>query len=95
MEGRLVAKEAVKRRLVPRVGRKNIRLHGDLKPWPEKMRCIPELNEVYITKMEDVLETYEQPYDLFAKNASGTKTHVSTSMASGSREPGKPEARAM
>ena len=58
-----MAKEAVKRRLVPRVGRKNIRLHDDLKPWREKMRCIPELNEVYITKMEDVLETYEQPYD--------------------------------
>ena len=36
---RLVAKEAVKRRLVPRVGRETIRillLHHDLKPWREK-----------------------------------------------------------
>ena len=27
------------------------------------MWCIAELNEDYITKMEDVLETYERPYD--------------------------------
>jgi transposase len=36
---RLVAQEAVKRRLVPRVGRETIRLlllHDDLKPWREK-----------------------------------------------------------
>ncbi len=37
---RLVAQEAVKRKLVPRVGRETIRillLHHDLKPWREKM----------------------------------------------------------
>jgi hypothetical protein len=36
---RLIAKEAVKRQLVPRVGRETIRillLHHDLKPWREK-----------------------------------------------------------
>jgi putative transposase len=36
---RLVAEEAVKRRLVPRAGRESIRillLHHDLKPWREK-----------------------------------------------------------
>jgi transposase len=36
---RLVAEEAVKRRLVPRVGRETIRillLHHDLRPWREK-----------------------------------------------------------
>ena len=36
---RLVAEEAVKRRLVPRIGRETIRLlliHEDLKPWREK-----------------------------------------------------------
>jgi transposase len=36
---RLVAEEAVKRRLLPRVGRETIRillLHHDLKPWREK-----------------------------------------------------------
>ena len=36
---RLVAEEAVKRRLVPRIGRETIRLlllHDDLRPWREK-----------------------------------------------------------
>jgi hypothetical protein len=36
---RLVAEEAVKRKLVPKVGRETIRvllLHHDLKPWREK-----------------------------------------------------------
>jgi hypothetical protein len=27
------------------------------------MWCVAELNEDYISKMEDVLETYERPYD--------------------------------
>jgi hypothetical protein len=27
------------------------------------MWCVPELDEDYVAKMEDVLETYEQPYD--------------------------------
>ena len=63
---RLVAEEAVKRRLVPRVGRETIRillLDHDRKPWREKMWCVTELTDEYIAKMEDVLETYERPYD--------------------------------
>src|SRR6202140_3497428 len=63
---RLVAEEAVKRRPVPRVGRETIRvllLHHDLKPWREKMWCVADLSEDYIAKMEDVLKTYEQPYN--------------------------------
>ena len=27
------------------------------------MWCVPELNEAYIACMEDVLETYQRPYD--------------------------------
>ncbi len=27
------------------------------------MWCVAELNEDYVAKMEDVLETYERPYD--------------------------------
>jgi hypothetical protein len=63
---RLVAQEAVKRRLVPRVGRETIRillLAHDLKPWLKEMWCVADLNDEYIAKMEDVLETYEKPYD--------------------------------
>src|SRR5439155_3797723 len=29
----------------------------------KKMWCVADLNEEYISKMEDVLETYERPYD--------------------------------
>jgi putative transposase len=39
LEDSLVAEEAVKRKLLPRVGRETIRillLHHDLKPWREK-----------------------------------------------------------
>ena len=59
---RLVAEEAVKRRLVPRVGRETIRillLSYDLKPWREK-KCgaWPNSMTSYIAKMEDVLESW-------------------------------------
>jgi hypothetical protein len=63
---RLVAEEAVKLKLVPRVGRETIRillLSHDLKPWREKNVVVAELDDDYITKMEDVLEIYERPYD--------------------------------
>ena len=63
---RLVAEEAVKRKLVPRVGRETVRillLSHDLKPWREKMWVVADLDDDYIIKMEDVLETYERPYD--------------------------------
>src|SRR5215831_10001019 len=63
---RLVAEEAVKRKLVPRVGRETIRmllLSHDLKPWRKKMWVVADLDEEYIVKMEDVLEVYERPYN--------------------------------
>jgi len=63
---RLVAEEAVKRKLVPRVGRETVRsllLSHDLKPWREKMWVVADLDDDYITKMEDVLELYERPYE--------------------------------
>ena len=56
---RPVAEEAVRRKLVPRVGRETIRillLHHDLKPWREKMWCVAELDEKYMVQMEDVLK---------------------------------------
>jgi len=34
-----------------------------LKPWQEKMWCIPELNAEYVARMEDVLELYAQEPD--------------------------------
>jgi transposase len=63
---RLIAEEAVKRRLVPKVGRETVRvllLHHDFKRCGKKMWCVAELDEDYIRKMEDVLEVYERPYN--------------------------------
>jgi len=63
---RLIVEEAVKRKLVPRVGRETIRIllqSHDLKPCGKKMWCVAELNKEYLQKMEDVLATYEKPYN--------------------------------
>lgn len=34
-----------------------------LKPWQEKMWCIPTVNPEYVARMEDVLELYAEPPD--------------------------------
>ena len=63
---RLIAAEAVRRKLVPRAGRETIRLlleSHDFQPWRKKMWCVAELDELYIERMEDVLALYEKPYD--------------------------------
>ena len=47
-----------------------------LKPWQEKMWCIPEINAEYVARMEDVLQLYaeapepEAPGRVFRRNAS-------------------------
>jgi transposase len=61
---RLIAAEAVKRALVPRLGRETIRVllqSHDLQPWREKMWCVAELNQEYVERMKDVLALYEKP----------------------------------
>jgi hypothetical protein len=61
---RLIAREAMKRRLTSQVGRETIRIllqSHDLKPWREKMWCLADLNEESIARMEDVLNIYEKP----------------------------------
>mgnify|MGYP000541787749 CR=1 FL=1 len=35
----------------------------ELKPWREKMWCVPNLNDEYIERMEDILKIYERPYN--------------------------------
>jgi len=59
--------EAVKNdNKIPTVSRESVRgaLHcHEMKPWLEKMWCVPDLNEEYISRMEDVLDVYERPYD--------------------------------
>jgi transposase len=62
----LLKEHVVKKGIVDQVSREEIRIilrDHDLKPWQKKMWCIPEINEEYIEKMEDVLAVYEKPYD--------------------------------
>ena len=50
--------------LAPHVGRETIRIllqNHELKPWREKSWSVADLNEEYITRMEDVLSLYEKP----------------------------------
>ena len=61
---RLVVAEAVKRRLVPRVGRETIRCYSSTTTSSlggKKMGSVPELDEQYITKMEDVWRRTNSP----------------------------------
>lgn len=62
----LLRDEARKTGILEEVSREKIRIIlqcHDLKPWREKMWCVPRLNEEYIARMEDVLAIYEKPYN--------------------------------
>jgi transposase len=45
--------ETVRRRLV----------ENELKPWREKMWCVPKVDGAYVARMEDVLDLYAEPPD--------------------------------
>jgi transposase len=48
------------------IGKETIRVvlrEHDLKPWLQKMWCIPKLDEEYIARMEDVLDVYEKVHN--------------------------------
>jgi transposase len=62
----LLTEEVRRDNKIPTVSRETVRqsLHShDVKPWLEKMWCVPVLDEEYIRRMEDVLDLYERPYD--------------------------------
>ncbi len=89
---RPVAQEAVKRKLVPRVGREIIRillLDHDLKPWRERNVPRGRLNDEYITQMEDVLETFKRPYypsePVVCSNEQPVTLHADVRLASPAR----------
>ena len=63
---RLIVKEVINRKIINKIGRETIRIllkSHDIKPWREKMWCIPKLDEEYIKRMEDLLDLYERPYN--------------------------------
>jgi hypothetical protein len=34
---------------------------NDLKPWQQKMWCVPRIDAEYVARMEDVLDLYRHP----------------------------------
>ena len=62
----LIQEEVIRKKIIPFIGLETVRLilqNHELKPWQKKMWCIPNLNEEYIQRMEDVLDLYEKPYN--------------------------------
>ena len=63
----LIVDECQDRELVDgQISRESIRIllhEHHLKPWLEKMWCIPKLDQQYIERMEKVLDVYQRPYD--------------------------------
>jgi transposase len=55
---RLTAHESVSRETVRRRLSEN-----ELKPWREKMWCVPKIDGEYVARMEDVLDLYAEPPD--------------------------------
>jgi transposase len=61
LAGELVRLTAHKTLSGDTVGRRLAELK--LKPWHEKMWCIPQVNAEYVARMEDVLDLYAEPPD--------------------------------
>lgn len=36
---------------------------NELKPWQQKMWCVPKVDSEYVARMEDILDLYAQPHD--------------------------------
>ena len=62
----LIVENVIKDGIVDKISRETVRVileEHDLKPWRQKSWCVPELNEEYLERMEDVLEVYERKVD--------------------------------
>jgi transposase len=62
----LIVERAVKDKVVNSISRETVRVilrEHDLKPWQQKSWCVPDLDEEFIERMEDVLNVYEQEDD--------------------------------
>lgn len=62
----LLQDRVIKEGRVDSISHESIRLilkEHDLKPWQQRSWCVPELDQEFIEKMEDVLEVYERPPD--------------------------------
>lgn len=62
----LIKEYSEKEKIVDSISEESVRIllcSRDIKPWKHKMWCIPKVDEQFITRMEDVLATYERPHD--------------------------------
>ena len=62
----LIQEQVIENKIVDSISHESIRIilqEHDLKPWLQKSWCVPELDEEFIERMEDVLDVYEKPYD--------------------------------
>ena len=62
----LIREQVVEREIAPTISKEKVRIilqEHDLKPWRYDMWCIPELNDEFIERMEDILDIYERPLD--------------------------------
>lgn len=63
----LLQSEVVARDITPSISKEQIRLvllEHDLKPWRQKICCVPKLTDQYIERMEAILDLYDTPTDL-------------------------------
>ena len=59
----LIQEKVKKDKYANDISKESIRLilkEHDLKPWQQESWCVPELNDEFIERMEDVLEVYER-----------------------------------
>ena len=62
----LIQEKSIKNNIVDGISLESIRIileEHDIKPWRQKSWCVPDLDEEFIERMEDVLKIYEKDYD--------------------------------
>ena len=60
----LIQEKSVKEKIVDTISLESIRIileEHDIQPWRQKSWCVPDLDEEFIERMEDVLKIYEKP----------------------------------
>ena len=63
---RLLQGRAISEKIVETISHETIRVileEHDLKPWQQRSWCVPDLDDEFVERMEDVLKIYEKPYD--------------------------------
>lgn len=59
----LIRDKVIEKKIVDSISKEKIRIilkEHDLKPWQQKMWCVPNLNKEYIERMERILDLYER-----------------------------------